>query len=481
MHSLFRVIAAAICALVFLQPGPAEAERRVALVIGNAGYTHAPALRNPTNDARAIADLLKQAGFDEVALKLDVGFEGMRLALRDFGLSTHDADVAVVYFAGHGLELGGENLLVPVDATLKSASSAAFEAATLSAVLDAIRPASRLRLVILDACRVNPFAARIAVAEGLTRSVPRGLGRIEPTGDVLVAYAAKAGTVAEDGKGRHSPYAEALLATLATPGLDIRLVMGRVRDHVRAKTGGAQEPFVYGSLGGANVALVSPGPGSSVNARADSADATAARDYELATKVGTKEAWDAFLTSHPTGFHAELARIWRTKLAASSTPSSATPEIDKALKGSYERPTPGALAERDYGATHLNAERALELVNAYRRENGLPPLKLHPILSKAARTHSRDLAKRDRISHIGSDGSNPWDRVKRAGYNVKMAAEVVGTGQVTIDEVMKGWRASPDHSKNLLLTNAEDMGIALVQDTTTEFKTFWTLVVASPQ
>jgi hypothetical protein len=334
MQKATCLIVAICCALALLQARPALAERRVALVIGNAVYAHAPALRNPVNDARAMADLFKRAGFEEVVLKVDLGFDGMRLALRDFGQTTRGADVAVVYFAGHGLELGGENFLVPVDAALKSASSVAFEAATLSAVLDAIRPASRLRLVILDACRVNPLAARMEVAGGLTRSVPRGLGRIEPTGDVLVAYAAKAGTVAEDGKGKHSPYAEALLSTLATPGLDIRLVMGRVRDLVLAKTGGTQEPFVYGSLGGANVALVSPGSGGTVGAGAGGADAKAARDYELAAKVGTKEAWDAFLAVHPTGFHAELARMQRAKSAVLSgrtaVPKGATqPEGNK--------------------------------------------------------------------------------------------------------------------------------------------------------
>ena len=100
-------------------------------------------------------------------------------------------------------------------------------------------------------------------------------------------------------------------------------------------------------------------------------------------------------------------------------------------------------------------------------------------LTEAAKAHSRDLAKWDRISHYGSDGSNPWDRVKRAGYNAKLAAENVGTGQTTIEEVMKGWQASAGHNKNLLLGDAQEMGIALVQDPRTEFKTFWTLVVGS--
>jgi uncharacterized protein YkwD len=166
--------------------------------------------------------------------------------------------------------------------------------------------------------------------------------------------------------------------------------------------------------------------------------------------------------------------------AAEAKPKVAAATFDRAPKGSYEKAPRGALAERDYSRTRLEAERARDLVNAYRKEKGLRPLKLQPALTEAARAHARDLAKWDRISHFGSDGSNPWDRVKRAGYNAKLAAENVGTGQITIDEVMKGWQASPGHNRNLLLPEAEHMGIALVQDPKTEFKTFWTLVIASP-
>ncbi len=153
---------------------------------------------------------------------------------------------------------------------------------------------------------------------------------------------------------------------------------------------------------------------------------------------------------------------------------------DQAPKGAFEKAPKGALSDRDYSSTRLDVERARELVNAYRKSKGLRPLLLQPALTEAARAHSRDLAKWDRISHFGSDGSNPWDRVKRAGYPAKLAAENVGTGQANIEEVVKGWQASPGHNKNLLLPDAQHMGIALVQDPKTEFKTFWTLVIGSP-
>ena len=152
---------------------------------------------------------------------------------------------------------------------------------------------------------------------------------------------------------------------------------------------------------------------------------------------------------------------------------------DQAPKGTFEKAPAGALADRDYTQTALDPEKARDIINQYRKDKGLKPLRLNAELTAAAKNHSRDLAKWDRISHYGSDGSNPWDRVKRAGYKAKLTAENVGTGQVTFEEVMKGWKESPGHNKNLLLGDAEHMGIALVQDPKTEFKSFWTLVLGS--
>jgi len=154
--------------------------------------------------------------------------------------------------------------------------------------------------------------------------------------------------------------------------------------------------------------------------------------------------------------------------------------LDQAPKGSFEKAPTGALSDRDYSHTALDAEKARDIINQYRKDKGLKPLKLNAELTEAAKAHSRDLAKWDRISHYGSDGSNPWDRVKRTGYQARLAAENVGTGQVNFVEVMRGWKESPGHNKNLLLTDATHMGIALVQDPRTEFKSFWTLVIGSP-
>ena len=148
---------------------------------------------------------------------------------------------------------------------------------------------------------------------------------------------------------------------------------------------------------------------------------------------------------------------------------------DRAPKGSYDKAPTGALADRNYSDTNLHAEQARDLINAYRKQKGLKPVTLNAELTTAAKAHARDLAKWDRISHYGSDGSNPWDRVKRAGYNARVAAENVGTGQISIEEVFKGWQESPGHNKNLLMPDVEHIGIALVQEPKTEFKTFWVL------
>lgn len=152
---------------------------------------------------------------------------------------------------------------------------------------------------------------------------------------------------------------------------------------------------------------------------------------------------------------------------------------DSAPQNSFEKPQPGALSGRDYSSTRLDVEHARKLINDYRKKHGLKPLQLSPELTNAAKEHSRDLARWDRISHYGSDGSNPWDRVKRAGYDARLAAENVGTGQASFEEVLKGWQQSPGHNKNLLMADAQHMGIALVKDPKTEFKTFWTLVLGA--
>lgn len=232
------------------------AERRVALVIGNSNYTSAPSLRNTIGDATAIANLLKSVGFDTVISRNDLGVVDFKRALREFLITAENADIAVVYYAGHGVEMGGTNYLIPVDARLSRDYDVEDEAVGLDRLIWALQSVRRLRLILLDACRDNPFGSRVRSA-GLRSAMRGGLGKIEDvSADTLVAYAAKAGSVSYDGDGPNSPYATALLHHLGEPGVDIRIALGRVRDDVMTMTGGRQEPFIYGSLGGATTPLV---------------------------------------------------------------------------------------------------------------------------------------------------------------------------------------------------------------------------------
>lgn len=152
---------------------------------------------------------------------------------------------------------------------------------------------------------------------------------------------------------------------------------------------------------------------------------------------------------------------------------------DRAPRGSFSKAPKDAFKGRDYSKTRLNPDTARKMINTYRASKGLKPLKLNVKLVIAAKTHAKDLASHDRISHYGSDGSDPLVRVQRTGYPVHLAAENVGTGQISLAEVFKGWQQSPGHNENLLLKDAREMGIALIIDPNTEYKTFWTLVLGT--
>ncbi len=239
-------VAIALLLLGMLPPGVGWAQDRVALVIGNSAYRHVPTLRNPGNDASDLAASLGRLGF--AVRKLDnVGFDEMRRALLDFGRRARGVEMAVVFFAGHGVEVGGDNWLIPADAELNTDADVEHEAVALKNVMGTVEGASRLGLVILDACRNNPFAAKMRRTTR-TRNVARGLVGVEPTGNVLVAYAAKDGTVAADGSGRNSPFTSALLRHIESPGLEINFLFRNVRDDVLSATNREQQPFVYGSL-----------------------------------------------------------------------------------------------------------------------------------------------------------------------------------------------------------------------------------------
>ena len=200
----------AVCSF-WLFTEPAFAEKRVALVIGNSSYRNVAKLSNPVNDAAAVAAMFKSAGFDTVESKLNLTVSELRKTLRDFGNTSRDADVAVVYYAGHGIELDGTNYLIPVDATLETDADVLDETLSLDRVLFAVEPAKQLRLVILDACRDNPFAKTMKRTIA-SRAIGRGLAKVEPSSpNTMIAFAAKAGSTASDGDSKNSPFATALV------------------------------------------------------------------------------------------------------------------------------------------------------------------------------------------------------------------------------------------------------------------------------
>jgi uncharacterized caspase-like protein len=335
---LHRWALAAAALLMVCQP--AFAQKRVALVLGNSAYQNVAQLANPVNDSARIASTLKDAGFDIVDSRHDLPAAETRRALRDFADRARDADIAVVYYAGHGIEVDGANYLIPVDAKLERDTDVYDEALSLERVLIAIEPAKKLRLVILDACRDNPFSKRMKRTVA-SRAIGQGLAKVEPSSpNVLIAYSAKAGSTAADGDGKNSPFTTALANHLATPGLDVRRAFGFVRDEVLKTTGNKQEPFVYGSLGGEDVPLVpaparpAPAAAAAAPVPALNAQAEARRDYELALQIGNKNALNAFLTQYPDGFYASLAKLQLDKIAAEEARVAAT---EKARLAEQER------------------------------------------------------------------------------------------------------------------------------------------------
>jgi uncharacterized caspase-like protein len=308
----FLAIAWACC----LANQPALAGKRVALVIGDSSYQSVAALTNPVNDAAAMADMLKNAGFDVVVSRRDLKSQDMRRALREFTDFARGADIAVIYFAGHGLEVDGSNYVVPIDALLERDADVDDEAVSLNRILLAAEPASKLRLIILDACRDNPFAKRMKRTLA-SRAISRGLVGVEANRpNTFIAFAAKEGSTAADGDAEHSPFTSALLKHLTRPGLDIRKAFGYVRDDVMSATGNQQEPYTTNSLGGNDVALVAaPETPHAPSALVPNSNADIRRDYELAERVGTMEVWNSFIEAHPSGFYADLAKAQRNKLS----------------------------------------------------------------------------------------------------------------------------------------------------------------------
>jgi hypothetical protein len=255
------------------------------------------------NDADAMGALFKAASFDVVEVRHNLGKASLRAAIRELSEKAVDADMVALFYAGHGIEVGQANYLIPVDARLATDFDVEDETLSLERALQAMAPAKRLRLVILDACRENPFIGGMKRTVA-ARGVGSGLARVEPTGpNTLIAFATKPNAIASDGTGPNSPFTAALLKHLLTPGLDLRIALGHVRDDVLASTDQRQEPYVTSSLGGGTIALI-PGSLASISSPSSEAERAWASVKDSAS-IGQLEV----IASHYEGtVYADLAR-----------------------------------------------------------------------------------------------------------------------------------------------------------------------------
>jgi uncharacterized caspase-like protein len=317
--------AAMIVAFVPAGQARAAAPRRVALVVANGEYAHAGSLKNPVNDARLVASALKATGFEIVDANPNLGIGPFRDALRRFRSTAAGAQVALVYYAGHGIEARGKNWLIPTDAVLQDDADLDYEAIDLDLVLSATEGAD-MRVVVLDACRNNPFGHTWHHAQ---RAVGEGLAPVD-VDDVLVIYSAGPGQTASDGRGANSPFAEALAKHLPQPGLAIQLLGGLVRDDVLRATGDKQRPFISASITGEPFMLVpgAAGPAGPVSRAAGDVQANPAdpRSMEMMFWQSASASDDAgqlraYLSKYPNGSFVDLAKA---KIASLDKSGAAT-------------------------------------------------------------------------------------------------------------------------------------------------------------
>ena len=382
-----------LLSLVVLLPADnASAASRVALVIGNAQYAHAPKLNNPRNDARDVGAALGRMGFTVTRVE-NADRPAMWRALQEFSGAAAASDTAVVFYAGHGIEVDQRNFLVPVDARLASDWDVEREAVPLDLLMRAVERAKRLRVVILDACRDNPFSESMQRA-GATRSIGRGLAPVEPSGGTLVAYAAKGGTPAADGQGPNSPYSAALLRFLEEPGLDVGKMFRKVHDAVLASTGGVQEPFVYGSLSGEDTYLGPPpggisaatSAGAPVAGEPPSDDATNGR-LEAERLAVERTFWESIKNSdHPADFLAYKEKFPGGTYEAladnrlnrlSGSPESSEDQV-AAIPATPEQATPPASGVAPPSAPAVVAKPELNRSERRQVQEGLASLGFNP-------------------------------------------------------------------------------------------------------
>ncbi|MEY9164643.1 putative caspase-like protein [Sinorhizobium fredii] len=305
----------------------AVAEKRVALIIGNSAYQHAPQLTNPDNDASDMASKLTGLGF-EVFTGRDLDLTEMRRSIRDFVGKLEGADMALFFYAGHGVQVSGDNYLIPIDARLTSYNDLDFEALPIELVLSAMERNASVNLVFLDACRDNPLAETLARSMG-TRSaaVGRGLAKLGTGLGSLIAFATQPGNVALDGIGRNSPFTTALLKHLGTPGQSITDDLIAVRRAVLEATDGKQVPWDSSSLTGP--VILNPDAQESGNSGLLDTVPPSDRSVELAYWDSIKDAksksyFETYIKRFPDGLFTDIAKLKIEEVDAATQAAKAT-------------------------------------------------------------------------------------------------------------------------------------------------------------
>ena len=352
---------------------PALAQGRVALVIGVGAYVNVPRLANPPNDAADLAASLQRLGF-EVDLVRDPDRATLEQAVRRFGQRARGADVALFFYAGHALQLGERNWLLPRTADFEDERDLRFEALDLDSVLEQIANTARVSIVLLDACRDNPF--RLRLANSGTRSAgPTGLAQVRAAVGTLVAFSTAPGTVAADGSGRNSPFTAALLRHIETPGLELRAMMATVRREVREATQGRQIPWEHSSMEGSFVfraavpAAAAPAPGPQPAAAVSGVQQAEILFWDSVRNSNQPAELRAYLDRYPDGTFAELARARLAQMERPPAPSRAAPQPAAAPVRPTAPPAPSTrsltAAMLRQSVPLLTEERAQSIVERY--------------------------------------------------------------------------------------------------------------------
>jgi uncharacterized caspase-like protein len=343
-------------------------ERRVALVMGNSAYQFTPHLPNPTNDAEAMASALQRLGF-EVSKGIDLDRAETELLIREFTKKLPGADVALFFYAGHGMQVARQNYLIPVDAQLTDETDLHFEATDLNLVLNLMEREPRVNLVFLDACRDNPLSQKLARSMGSTRStaVGRGLALVDAPDGSFIAFATQPDNVALDGEGNHSPFTAALLNHIETPGLSLSDMMIRVRNDVKTTTSGQQVPKEESSLTSSfyfqpaasvteAIAAVEPSAGPTTTIATPT---TSGVDKEVVFWDSIKDSsspgqFEAYLAQFPDGTFAPLARVRLEELKAAK--ATETDKLANLTTPEAAEPAPEQI-ERSIGLSRQGRSR----------------------------------------------------------------------------------------------------------------------------